>query len=99
MWSPFEDTFGPTLQNLKRHQELVGEQATAAHMDVTQSNILQKDLEKWLDPADYSWDCDLVEGTGAWLIQENTIHAWLDLDNSTSRLLWLTGIPGSGKSE
>ena len=39
----------------------------------------------------------LVRGTGQWLLQDPVFQNWKD--GSTSSILWLHGIPGSGKSK
>ena len=39
----------------------------------------------------------VLEGTGQWLLRDPVFRMWKD--NSASSLLWLHGIPGSGKSK
>lgn len=36
-------------------------------------------------------------GSATWLFNEEIFLEWLDVSNSTVRLLWLRGIPGAGK--
>ncbi|PYH38327.1 uncharacterized protein BO87DRAFT_351111 [Aspergillus neoniger CBS 115656] len=36
--------------------------------------------------------------TGKWLAKEKTLNYWFDKNNSTSRLVWLHGGPGEGKT-
>ncbi|ORY68872.1 uncharacterized protein BCR38DRAFT_455710 [Pseudomassariella vexata] len=40
---------------------------------------------------------DILEGTGQWLLEDKTFSKWKD--ESASSILWLHGIPGSGKSK
>ncbi|KAF8853835.1 hypothetical protein BDZ45DRAFT_64299 [Acephala macrosclerotiorum] len=40
---------------------------------------------------------DILKGTGQWLLQDPVFKNWKD--DSASSLLWLHGIPGSGKSK
>ncbi|PWY96736.1 NACHT domain protein [Aspergillus sclerotioniger CBS 115572] len=40
----------------------------------------------------------VCKGTGGWLRQDDTFKRWLDTGNRTSRVLWLQGIPGAGKT-
>jgi hypothetical protein len=39
----------------------------------------------------------VVAGTGRWLLEDRLFHKWKE--ESTSSILWLHGIPGSGKSK
>jgi len=39
----------------------------------------------------------MLAGTGNWLLEDSTFRKWVD--DSASSLLWLHGIPGSGKSK
>jgi hypothetical protein len=40
---------------------------------------------------------EILEGTGQWLLNDEVFKRWKD--DSASSLLWLHGIPGSGKSK
>lgn len=40
----------------------------------------------------------VCQGTGKWLRDDETFRAWLDVTNSSTKILWLQGIPGAGKS-
>jgi len=40
---------------------------------------------------------DVLEGTGQWLLSDPVFKRWKD--ESASSILWLHGIPGSGKSK
>ncbi|KAI9675706.1 MAG: hypothetical protein M1817_001073 [Caeruleum heppii] len=56
----------------------------------------------WLSPQPYiqhhnSAKRDVLEGTGTWLIEEDLLLDWMK--SSYSSILWLHGIPGSGKTK
>ncbi|KAF5495471.1 Ankyrin repeat domain-containing protein 50 [Colletotrichum fructicola] len=40
---------------------------------------------------------EVLEGTGKWLLEDEVFQSWKN--NKTSSILWLHGIPGSGKSK
>jgi hypothetical protein len=40
---------------------------------------------------------EVLEGTGMWLLQDPKFQQWKN--DSASSVLWLHGIPGSGKSK
>ncbi|RHZ68337.1 hypothetical protein CDV55_105500 [Aspergillus turcosus] len=40
----------------------------------------------------------VCEGTGTWLLQDDVVKDWLDVSRGSSRVLWLQGIPGAGKT-
>ncbi|KAF7538368.1 hypothetical protein G7054_g3005 [Neopestalotiopsis clavispora] len=40
----------------------------------------------------------VCEGSGDWLLKDDIFTAWMDPDEKSSRLLWLQGIPGAGKT-
>lgn len=82
-----------------QHESHIEKQATAAHMEVTHAWEIRQDLEKWLSPADYSWHGKPVQaGTGNWFLQDDKTQAWMDSNNLATRIMWLWGIPGSGRS-
>ena len=70
--------------------------ATSSYINGKRARERRNDLEKWLSPADYSWDPKPVHGTGLWFVQEDMTRSWLDISSPASRLMWLKGIPGSG---
>ena len=37
------------------------------------------------------------EGTGEWLSKDGILVDWMDMTNSSTKVVWLQGIPGSGK--
>ena len=56
----------------------------------------------WLSPIPYRQHhekaySEVLEGTGSWFLQDSEYIRWRDCD--TSAMLWLHGIPGSGKSK
>jgi len=40
----------------------------------------------------------VCEGTGKWLTRDASFAKWLDIYDTSAKLLWLEGIPGSGAS-
>ncbi|KAI1640418.1 NACHT domain protein [Biscogniauxia mediterranea] len=40
----------------------------------------------------------VCQGTGTWLLQNATFKEWLQATAESSRILWLQGIPGAGKT-
>jgi hypothetical protein len=40
----------------------------------------------------------ICDGTGEWLLKDAALVNWMDMANSSAKILWLQGIPGSGKS-
>lgn len=55
----------------------------------------------WLSPIPYSQHHkrvygEVLEGTGEWLLEDDQYADWRD--SNPSAMLWLHGIPGSGKS-
>jgi len=39
---------------------------------------------------------NICEGTGLWLQKSQAFHKWLDFSDTSTNLVWLQGIPGSG---
>jgi hypothetical protein len=39
----------------------------------------------------------ICEGTGNWLVKDVTFAKWLDISDTSTKLLWLQGIPGAGQ--
>jgi hypothetical protein len=37
------------------------------------------------------------QGTGEWLMEDATFISWVDMANNSTKIVWLQGIPGSGK--
>ncbi|GAQ07430.1 hypothetical protein ALT_4751 [Aspergillus lentulus] len=40
----------------------------------------------------------VCEGTGTWLFKDDVVKDWLNINNGSSRVVWLQGIPGAGKT-
>jgi superfamily I DNA and RNA helicase len=63
-----------------------------------------REIRAWLKPTSYDiaggeyrrHRASHVAGTGAWLISSDTYQTWLQ--SNDDGLLWIRGIPGSGKS-
>jgi hypothetical protein len=62
----------------------------------------REDILHWISPVPYpqhhyQMRKGVVAGTGRWLLEDRLFHEWKE--ESTSSILWLHGIPGSGKSK
>jgi len=44
------------------------------------------------------FDARRCEGTGKWLLRDSIFAKWLDTTDTSTKVLWLQGIPGSGES-
>ena len=60
------------------------------------------EILRWLSPEPYiqhhkQTKQDILTGTGQWLLSDPIFKKWKD--DSASSILWLHGIPGSGKSK
>jgi hypothetical protein len=58
-------------------------------------------VETHISPRLYGSELDwlhinICEGTGRWLQKEKAFCTWLDPEDTSTRLLWLQGIPGAG---
>jgi hypothetical protein len=40
----------------------------------------------------------ICERTGKWLQREQVLKDWMDANNAATRILWMQGIPGAGKT-
>ncbi|KAL4905604.1 hypothetical protein BDW74DRAFT_167782 [Aspergillus multicolor] len=40
----------------------------------------------------------VCKGTGTWLLEDDAFKKWMDTASKTSRVLWIQGIPGAGKT-
>ncbi|KAL9102975.1 MAG: hypothetical protein Q9163_001928 [Psora crenata] len=77
----------------------------AEHLDVVHDNLQKEDsarLLQWLSTVPYKKhhraSCDdLLQGSGLWLQRTAEFQEWTIASNSS--LLWLHGIPGSGKTK
>jgi hypothetical protein len=80
----------------------------AQQMDILQAKINEeahvqrsKNIYKWLAPANYRDHhrvaaSNLLPGSAAWFLDHLDFHKWKD--SRESSILWLHGIPGSGKT-
>ncbi|KAH0566067.1 hypothetical protein GP486_000532 [Trichoglossum hirsutum] len=62
-----------------------------------------KNLEILISPRLYDRNLDRIrtttcDGTGKWLFKDSVFNKWLDMMDSSTNLIWLQGIPGSGKT-
>ncbi|KAK4163845.1 hypothetical protein QBC43DRAFT_318817 [Cladorrhinum sp. PSN259] len=90
------------------------ERITALSNDQTEALKLQRDearrrqydrVRSWLSPEDMLADQEHYAklrgeypGTGDWILRRNLVMAWLDPDIKVNPILWVTGIPGAGKT-
>ena len=70
------------------------------NLQLQQNEALRHEIFKWLSPIDPSENhndaCSKHEpSTGGWLIESKAFQSWIDDEDE---VLWLHGIPGSGKS-
>ena len=62
-------------------------------------NIIQTGISPTSYDAKLDWIHGRVcEGTGKWLIRDETFVKWMDITNPSTKILWLQGIPGAGTS-
>lgn len=60
-------------------------------------------VETHLSPKLYDRELDhlqinICKGTGLWLKKDKALCRWLDFSDTSTNLIWLQGIPGSGIS-
>jgi nucleoside-triphosphatase THEP1 len=60
-------------------------------------------VHSYLSPNLYDDELDrlqrrICERTGRWLQREQVLKDWLDASNAATRVLWMQGIPGAGKT-
>ncbi|KAF2239008.1 hypothetical protein EV356DRAFT_504364 [Viridothelium virens] len=46
----------------------------------------------------YRFRARIAEEAAKWLIEDTTFNKWLDLSDTSTKVLWLEGIPGAGKT-
>lgn len=76
------------------------------HFDRTQKALRKQEfraIKADISPIDHGRKLDSIKaqkcpGTGKWLMREKSFEKWMDISNKDSRILWLQGIPGAGKS-
>ncbi|KAL6821029.1 hypothetical protein J3E69DRAFT_373903 [Trichoderma sp. SZMC 28015] len=92
------------LEHLREEYE--HRQRAFDHFEATQkSNMLQEYNIIKTDISPRFYDADLYRirgqvctGTGNWLKQASDFKKWLNGDGNSTRILWLCGIPGAGKT-
>ncbi|KAJ5175558.1 NACHT nucleoside triphosphatase [Penicillium canariense] len=60
-------------------------------------------VQSYISPNLYDDELDrlqrrICERTGRWLQREQVLNYWLDASNAATRVLWMQGIPGAGKT-
>ncbi|KEY74072.1 hypothetical protein S7711_02661 [Stachybotrys chartarum IBT 7711] len=92
------------LENIRLEYDI--RQRTLEHFEKTHRSNRQQDynviktdiLPKFYDDK-LNWIHGRVcEGTGYWLLQDDMFNKWLDFTNTSTKMLWLQGIPGAGKT-
>ena len=69
--------------------------------DIERKRQLSLVLEK-LEPPDYQIDHQTAceqrrqSRSGSWILQYDTFRDWADIDNESSPLLYINGVPGAG---
>ncbi|KAK4183543.1 hypothetical protein QBC35DRAFT_456177 [Podospora australis] len=91
---------------LERITALSNDQAEAfkSHRHEARRQQLAR-VRSWLSPEDMMADQENYQelrerypGTGNWILRNNLVMSWLDPDANVNPILWLTGIPGAGKT-
>ncbi|EEU34916.1 uncharacterized protein NECHADRAFT_39728 [Fusarium vanettenii 77-13-4] len=62
------------------------------------SNLRAQVSPKTYDHELYLHHGAVCEGTGKWLFRDPSFEDWVDHSKETTRILWLKGIPGAGKT-
>ncbi|CAI6242163.1 unnamed protein product [Periconia digitata] len=91
------------LHEIIRTQEMA---QTTLKMQKEEENRRRREFcIQWLASAPYDVDQDAhakvrhtYPGTGQWLLANKRFMSWFDRDMSSNQLLWMTGIPGAGKT-
>ncbi|UPL01667.1 hypothetical protein LCI18_012601 [Fusarium solani-melongenae] len=77
-----------------KHFALVEEAAIRQEYSTLRAHISPKTYDHDL----YRHHADVCEGTGKWLFRDQSFKDWIDHSKGTTRILWLKGIPGAGKT-
>lgn len=88
------------LDDLQKPIERIQKKISDLHDNLQGSE--RCDILNWLSTQPYIQHHDtakrgILEGTGTWLLKDNLLLDWQR--SSASSILWLHGIPGSGKSK
>ncbi|KAF3066316.1 hypothetical protein CFAM422_009490 [Trichoderma lentiforme] len=92
------------LEHLREEYE--HRQRAFDHFEATQKsnmrqeyNIVKTDISpRFYDAELYRIRGQVCKGTGNWLKQASDFKKWLNGDDDSTRILWLCGIPGAGKT-
>ncbi|PVH98773.1 hypothetical protein DM02DRAFT_673149 [Periconia macrospinosa] len=91
------------LHEMIRNQEI--SQTTLNNQKEGENRRRREFCMQWLSPAAYDVDQEAhtkvrlsYPGTGRWLLTNKRFYSWFDRDASSNQLLWMTGIPGAGKT-
>lgn len=74
------------------------------HFERTEKSLRRQDyrnIETNISPRKYEGRLDwlhgrMCEGTGKWLLKDAIFVKWLDTSDTSTKMLWLQGIPGAG---
>ena len=73
--------------------------------DAEKAAVHRQMVINWLRPQDFLQEDELVaqldrghEGSCSWIVQNSTFQAWKRLDTQ-SKVIWLKGKPGSGRTQ
>ena len=88
----FEDIQRP-IDRMEKHLETIHDTLESAH---------RQEILCWLSPIPYvqhhvQSKRDLLEGTGSWFLNNSRLIQWRS--SSSSSIMWLRGVAGSGKSK
>lgn len=96
-----------TLTQYRRYQEdMTDMKSKLDEIVIEETNKKRREVKEWLavdSPPEFDHDAYRetrgdYPGTGDWIAEHETIKSWLDADNPPRPLLWMTGIPGAGKT-
>ncbi|UKZ56611.1 hypothetical protein TrVGV298_010450, partial [Trichoderma virens] len=92
------------LEHLREENEY--RQRAFEHFEATQKSNLRQEyntIKTDLSPSYYDTELyrirgQVCKGTGNWLKQASDFKKWFDGNDDSTRILWLCGIPGAGKT-
>ena len=88
------------LQDLQRPIKRMEQEIQALHDGLTVAE--RGKMLQWISPIPYMQHHsqakkDVLSGTGKWFLKNEEVQGWLS--SSSSSIMWLHGIAGSGKSK
>ncbi|EGO22786.1 hypothetical protein SERLADRAFT_471201 [Serpula lacrymans var. lacrymans S7.9] len=94
----FNEVHGPQINNEAHGPQTI--HTTINNYDISAALKERQDFENWLSPLNFRQTQSEVrgiwrEGTGGWVLENETFKQWLRGDLKT---LWCPGIPGAGKT-